>query len=73
MSGPFVQAVKAAIDQGTDCWEAMYYRGPEIDGRGEWPLRRQNVYMEARRSALGPEWSEWRRTIMRIKHEIRYA
>lgn len=76
MSGPFVTAVKAAISQDSDCWEALYYKGSVIDkktGRSEWSPRRQPVYMETRKSALGPDWAEWRTTILRIKHEVRYA
>ena len=75
MSGPFASAVRRAIQSGTDTWECYYYMGnaTNSDGAHEWSANRQNVYMETRKSALGPEWAEWRTTIMRIQHHLRYG
>lgn len=50
--GGFVAAVTAAINSGSDNWEARYYCDDNHNPR------KRETYMHTRRSALGPEWRE---------------
>lgn len=64
--GGFVEAVTKAINGGgdPDCWESRYYCDDNFNPR------KLNTYMHARRTALGPEWVEWRRCIMMMRGEL---
>lgn len=62
---PFVHAVTAAGPDG--CWEAELYYASKFDPR------RRETYMETRRSALGPEWSELQRCVIHHGRNVRMA
>jgi len=68
--GPFVNAVTTAVKNGSDNWEAEYYRGANND---RWSPRRLPTYMDSRTIALGPEWADGLRWIGRRKGELAYV
>lgn len=71
IKGGFVDAVKKAIADGSDNWEARYYEGDMgADGHFEWDRRKLPVYMHTRYSALGPEWKSLMGVIAQMSSSI---
>lgn len=67
MSGPFVQAVTTAENNGGR-WEFEYYHQ-----HCRYHRDRQETYLQTRYNALGPEWLEWVRTCMRVRGELPFC